>query len=185
MNAKLKALAVPEHLSHMVDPVLRTIVLPSSITQKLYQQFDMAMAYLERLSEDQITINICCNGGDVETAIAMVGRIERSPCLTIASGYGKIMSAAIYIFASCDEREAHKLASFLWHEQSVSLGHTTLGTLKYDSEQMHKNYLQLCNWMEERTGTSESFWIKKGTNSKDYVFTTDEAIKLGLCQRKF
>ena len=55
------------------------------------------MTTLENLNRKTITIKINSYGGDVYTALAIVGRMLESKCLLQTKGYGKIMSAATII----------------------------------------------------------------------------------------
>lgn len=176
---------IPEGLSKLVNVNLRTIILPPVIGSKLYQDFDAAMSILESLNDSPISIHVCNSGGDVETAMAMVGRMYHSPCTVNTIAFGKVYSAAIYIFAAGSRRSAHILTQFMHHEHTIGGGSSTLETSKHDIEQFHKYYGYICDWLATRSLQPTSWWRRKGTQGKDFYFSAPEAIKFGICEEVF
>ena len=182
--AKKDAL-LTEAISNICNLNLRVITLPPTITYKLYQIFDMAMATLESISDKPITIHICNSGGDVETALAIVGRIDLSPCLINTVALGKVYSAALYVYLAGEYRSAHHMAMFMHHEHSVGVDNSTLGAMKSDLHQMRSNYKIICEWIARKSKKPVKFWQKKGTKGKDFYFGPIDAVTLGICEEIF
>lgn len=175
---------VSDRLSTMLSVNNRTIVLPIQITTKLFADFSQCLNTLEAMStEEPINIQICNLGGNTDVALAMIARIEQSPCVINTYAMGTVCSAALYIYMSGDVRSAHILTNFMHHQPSVGFDRSNFDSIEHDIKHFEKQFLQTCAWMSAKSGKSRDFWYKQGRLGKDFYFTTDDAIKFGICDK--
>ncbi len=141
------------------------------------------MTEMERDNKKAITIKIVSFGGLVHSALAVVGRMRKSPCRIITEGYGAIMSGAALIFAAGDKRKISKYAWYMWHE--VWYGDENRhSAMKAMVIQADKEMQLLAKSMEEFSNKSANFWLKHGMHIDAY-FTAEQLVDLGVADEIF
>jgi ATP-dependent protease ClpP protease subunit len=104
-----------------VDLENRIIRLTEDIEEHHFDWFDSALTALEAENRKRVTLRISSYGGDVYSALGIIGRMRNSKCLIDTEGYGKIMSASTAILAAGHKRSMSSLAEFMHHESSYSV----------------------------------------------------------------
>lgn len=171
-----------------VDLDNRIIQLTEDIEDHHFCLFDSAMTVMETMNKKAITIKINSYGGDVYTALGIIGRMfecQRKKIKIHTKGYGKIMSASTAILAAGDKRSISRLAEFMHHESSYELPGPARES---EHEQALKESLNLsekwCALMTELTGISKHHWQRWG-KGKDYYFTPDRCLELNIVDEVF
>lgn len=161
----------------------RTITLSDEIVFPMWDIVDAALSEMESQSRKKVTIRIHSEGGDVYEALAIVGRIERSPCKIITEGYGAIMSAATLILASGAERRISRLSEFMHHECSYGAEgrHSHVKDLV---EQVEDEEDRWAKWMAEFSNRDKDFWKTEGVR-KDARFTPEQLLEMGVVDEIF
>lgn len=183
---ELLALNLEYAFNRGVDIENRVIQLTEDLDDHHFDFFDAAMTTLERLSRKTITVKINSYGGDVYTALAIVGRMkECKRCRVHTKGYGKIMSASTAILAAGDKRFMSKYAEFMHHESSYEVP----GPLREsEHQQALKESLNLsekwCALMSELTGIPKQFWKQRGVG-KDYYLSPQKCLDLNIVDEVF
>lgn len=143
---------------------------------------DFALSEMERTSRKAITVRLKSYGGSVSEALAILGRFKRSKCQIRVEGYGVIMSAATILLAGADIRSLSKFATVMHHQSSYGV-HGKHDDITLTVKQMEKEERIWASWMAEFTKQDADFWYKKG--KKDFYFTAEEALELGMIDEIF
>ena len=167
-----------------VDLDNRIIRLTEDIEEHHFDWFDSALTALESESRRRVTLRISSYGGDVYSALGIIGRMRNSKCLIDTEGYGKIMSASTAILAAGHYRKMSSLTEFMHHESSYDAG--------YGRESEHNNALKQsqslsekwCLLMSELTGIPKQYWLTKGVG-KDYYLDAEQCLKLNIVDEVF
>lgn len=155
----------------------RTLYLHGSIGDEIDAQwFDCAMSELESISSDDITLSIMSPGGDVYEALAILGRIKRSPNRIITEGYGQVMSAATILLPAGHIRRMSKYCTFMIHQSSVHAGVRKTKDLQEFAAQMEKEERVWAQWMADLTNNDPESWYK-WAKKKDHFMYADECLK--------
>ncbi len=161
-----------------LDTNSRSIILQGSVDEEMLHSLECSMRVLENLSNDPIHIRLSTGGGDVYQGIAIIDRIEQSPCEVHIHACGEVMSMGILILASGDVRTSNSLTTFMWHEESGEV-EGRLSQSKSYIKFSDKLDDRLCRWMGTRTKKPYKFWKDLGKGS-DYYFFKEEALEIGL-----
>lgn len=167
-----------------VDLDNRIIRLTEDIEDHHFDWFDSAITALETISRKAITIRISSYGGDVYTALGIIGRMQNSTVSKInTEGYGKIMSAATAILAAGDNRSMSKLAEFMHHESSYGVEgrHSEIVHEVKVSERLSLKWSKL---MSDLTGIPEEYWTKKGVGN-DFYISAEKCLELNIVDEIF
>lgn len=171
-----------------IDLNSRVIQLTEDIEDHHFDFFDAAMTTLETLNRKAIVIRINSYGGDVYTALGIIGRMRRSPLYKQGriktEGYGKIMSASTAILAAGNKRSLSSLAEFMHHEASYEVGFARQS--EHDTALKESKALsdKWCNLMHELTGIPATFWKTRGVG-KDFYLTPQQCIDLNVVDEVF
>lgn len=162
-----------------LDLKKRIIYINEEITEDTQFLIDAYLTELESLNDQPITIKLSTLGGDTLATLGIVNRIERSPCHTtvIASGY--CMSAGLSILAAADHRQADKDTIFMHHQCQYSMPYAAHGMQKNELEFTERMETLRFKALARQTGTPATKWKKLAT-VKDYYFTSEKAVELGL-----
>jgi ATP-dependent protease ClpP protease subunit len=186
IDAKIAATTL--HLEYWFDKGFnlrdRIIQLTDEIVFPAFDFVDAALTELENESRKGVTIRLNSLGGSVYEALAIVGRINASPCKITIEGYGAIMSAATLILAAGDKRKLSHLAWFMHHEASVDAGEMRAAQLDAFTKQLKREEKQWAKAMAEYTNRDAKFWLTKGTHIDAY-FDANELLKLGVIDEVF
>lgn len=166
-----------------VDVKNRVIRLSNDIEASMFDLVDAGLTELEAISKKAITVRISSYGGGCYEALAIIGRLERSKCKIITEGYGPVMSAALVILASGDERRLSRRAWVMHHEPSYGV-EGRHNDMKHTINQMEREELERCRLMEEFTGTKASFWMAQGRNLDKY-FSAEECLQFNIVDKLF
>lgn len=161
----------------------RTFTLTGEVDMDMFHRVDGCLNIFESESGASITIRLCSPGGDVYAALAIIGRIKKSPCKIKIEAYGQIMSAATAIFAVGDVRIASSYTSFMFHQSSVTLSESKLRDVRQEIEQAVYEDERFNSILAEHTKMPESYWqnlIKQGQN---VYLTADQCRELGLVDK--
>lgn len=155
----------------------RKLYLIGEITEEMYHKFSKRLDTLEAASKAPIEVEISSLGGSTYDALAIVGRIRNSKAPIHITAYGKIMSAAILIFASGHKRSASPETWFMTHQSSCKVQ----GELKHRLAEIEQSKLedaQWCNLLEQYTGTTAMQWQRWNEETK--YMTAKQALATGL-----
>lgn len=161
----------------------REILINGDVGGKVFELVDAALSEMEIHNKRDITIKINSFGGSVQDALAIIGRIEKSPRRVVTEGYGAIMSAATLILAVGDKRRISRYASFMHHESSYEIEgrHSAVKTEVAYMESMERRWAE---WMAELTKKPASFWKKEGVG-KDAYMTPEQLLEYGVVDEIF
>lgn len=166
-----------------VDIEHRVIQLTEDIDDHHFDSFDSAMTTLEGISRKAITIKINSYGGDVYTALGIIGRMFESKCKIHTKGYGKIMSASTAILAAGDKRSMSRLAQFMHHEASYSV-EGRHSDIQHEVKQSQNLSEIWCSLMSELTNIPKQYWMQKG-QGKDFYLTPMRCLDLNIVDEVF
>lgn len=161
----------------------RIIQITGDIEPPLFDFVDAAMTEMERESRRSITLKIHSNGGSVYEALAIIGRIERSPCVVHTEAYGAVMSAATLILACGAKRRMSRRAWFMHHESSYILEgrHSTNKAYVTQADREERAWAEA---MASFSNKSADFWLSKGTHI-DVYFSAEELLEFGVVDELF
>lgn len=133
---------------------------------------------MEYRSHEPITIRINSFGGDVYSALAVVGRMKISPCQIVTEAHGAVMSAATAILAAGKPRKMSEFSWGLFHEASYSAEgrHSDVRAQVKQSEREERSWAV---FMSKHSVQGVQFWselVKKG----DRYFTAKQMLDLGV-----
>lgn len=166
-----------------VDLSNRIIRLTEDIEEHHFDWFDSALTALESLNRKRITLRISCFGGDVYSALGIIGRMQASKCLIDTEGYGKIASAATAILAAGHSRKLSRLSEFMHHEMSAGID-GRLSEMDNELRQYKKMEQMWAKLMFELTDIPSTYWLTHGTG-KDYYLTPDQCRRLNIVDEVF
>jgi ATP-dependent protease ClpP protease subunit len=161
----------------MEDITTRVITLDGMI--ECFGDFNDDMTVLELLSDDDIEIAICSEGGGLYDGLAVAGRIVSSPCTVISTVYGCAMSSAVLPAVVADHRRISKFAYLMLHEPSMSMDKTKLSAIRDYVSQAYLEEDRYYTWLSEYSNRTKDYWIKR-IGKKDIYLTPEEAVDLGL-----
>lgn len=162
----------------------RSIQIVGAIDEKMFCKIDNELTLLEGKNKRAITFKINSYGGSVYDALAIVGRMQKSPCDIITEVYGQVMSAATIILAAGDKRRMSKLAFLLHHEGSYGAGGTHTQIKHYVNQAERENNLW-CKTMAEFTGASAKFWRTRGLSGLDLYLSAEQCLKIKVIDEVF
>lgn len=159
----------------------RTIIITGEINSNTFKRVSKQLQKLEKLNEEcdiqPVIIEINSEGGNVYDALAIVGRIQASPCHITTKGFGCIMSAATLILAAGNKREISRYAWFMTHEASDALK-GSVSAIGHALNQARKEELQWAVIMEELTDTPKEAWLEMATKST--YLTAADCLQYGV-----
>jgi len=169
-----------------IDIENRVIRINSEIDDEVFSLVDSGMTIMEADNKKQITVRINSDGGEVYSALAIVGRLKRTKGIKIVTeGYGRIMSAATLILACGDRRRISNIAFFMHHEASYEIPDSTrLSEIQRDMKQWLREEELWAKKMEEFSNSDKDYWYNIGIG-KDVYFDAEELLNLGVVDEIF
>ena len=161
----------------------RIIRLTEDIEEHHFNWFDAALSLLESLGRKRVTLRISSYGGDVHTALGIIGRMRKSKCLIDTEGYGKIMSAATAILAAGHKRSMSEFAEFMHHEASYSV-EGRHSEIQHEVKQSQSLSEKWCNLMADLTGIPRQFWLNRGVG-QDFYMDARQCLKMNIVDEIF
>ncbi|MBV6514134.1 MAG: ATP-dependent Clp protease proteolytic subunit [Ignavibacteriaceae bacterium] len=168
-------------LSRGVNIPARELRLVGEINEKTFQRVDARLGVLEMTGKEAITIKILSGGGEVYSALGIIGRMQQSDCSIITQGYGNIMSAAALVLAMGDIRHMSKHAWVMKHEYSYGI-RDRHSEIKELVAQVDREMDQWAELMASKCGKNKKFW-KELINKKDFYLSAKECLKLGIVDK--
>lgn len=164
----------------------RIITITGDIEYPLFDLVDAALTVMEVASPKKtITIRINSFGGSMYEAIAVMGRIRKSPCYIKTEGFGAIMSGATLILACGSKSTMSEAAWYMYHEPSYGAEFQRLSAHKHSLEQAEREWKMWAKWMAKLTNVhDEDYWFNTGLNHDAY-FTAEQCLELGIVDEIF
>lgn len=157
----------------------RVISIVGAIDEEVVKAVDYALCeFGTKETEKPVHFHICSHGGEVYSALAILGLMKASKCEIYTYGFGEIASAATVILAAGDRRFVSNLAHFMHHEGSYEVDgrHSQMKALVKQHEREEQQWASL---MEKFTKKPKQFWLKEGTGV-DVYFTPAQLVELGV-----
>lgn len=171
-------------LDRGIDVLARTFRIVGDIDDNMFSYVDTCVSLLEQQSKKAIKIRIVSNGGAVHSALAIISRLEASPCKIITEAYGTVQSAATLILASGDKRRMARSTVFMHHEGSVAVEDTITNTI-HAIEQMKREERLWAGLMAKCSNQSSDFWLTAGRGGKDLFLTAEECLEFCVVDEIF
>lgn len=161
----------------------RIIRLTEDIEEHHFDWFDAALTTLESLGRKRVTLRISSYGGDVYSALGIIGRMRKSKCLIDTEGYGKIMSAATAVLAAGHKRSMSEFAEFMHHESSYAVEgrHSQIQHEVRQSQVLNEKW---CRLMSDLTEIPKQFWLQRGVG-QDFYMTAEQCLKMNIVDEVF
>ena len=177
------ALSLDYSFEKGLDLQNRVIRLTEDIEEHHFDWFDAALTTLESLNRKRVTLRISSYGGDVYSALGIIGRMRKSKCLIDTEGYGKIMSAATAILAAGHKRSMSIYAEFMHHESSYAVEgrHSQIQHEVKQSQILNEKW---CKLMFDLTGVPKQFWMHRGVG-KDFYMDANQCLKMNIVDEVF
>lgn len=161
----------------------RSFTLTGEVDLNMFHRVDGCLNIFEGQGEEPITIKLCSEGGEIYSALAIIGRIKSSPCKIIIVALGQIMSAATAIFAAADKRISSKYTSFMFHQISIELQDKKLSEVKYELDQSEREDAVFSNILAEETSRDFKYWHDLIASGKNVYLTAAECKEAGLVDK--
>lgn len=176
---ELESLRLEYCFDHGVNVKQRTILITGEIEQQSsFDLLDAAMNEMEAESRKAITVKINSPGGSVYEALAMIDRMQESPCIVTTKCYGHAMSAAGLLLTAGNKRYMGSRGWFMHHEISMIAG-GTLSKLEEEVAQAKREMQQWAITMAEFTKRDAEFWLAAAKN-KDFYLSAEQCLELGV-----
>jgi ATP-dependent Clp protease protease subunit len=169
----------------------RTIVLSddidcnsvSSVIERIIQinEADRSRQARFRFAGEAPPIRLVINsfGGSVHAGLALIGAIEASETPIETVVLGSAMSMGLLIAISGHHRVCHRYATYMYHEVAKWSG-GKLEELKLEMEEMTRLQTLLEEHILQRTKITKEKLEDFNKTRKDWYFTAEEAMELGL-----
>lgn len=168
-----------------VDFENRVIRINGEINDEVFDLVDTGMTIMEKQGRGNIIIRINSDGGEVYSALAIVGRLKKSKSVKIITeGYGRIMSAATLILACGDKRRISQYAFFMHHEAAYDAGDLKLSSMKHQLAQWEAEEKFWAEKMAEFTEKDANWWAKQGVG-QDAYFSPEQLLDFGVVDEIF
>lgn len=158
----------------------RKIYLIGDIDESAFQSFSEQLAVFEKnkSNRDPIEIDLNSGGGSAMDALAFCSRIRNSKLQINVTVYGLVGSAAVLVFAACNNRRMTKESWMMVHEDSVNL--KTINTTQYEKQAKHMRRLesQWCRLLFDFTGTEIKVWER--LHKEETYLNPNECVNLGI-----
>lgn len=131
-----------------------------------------------------IELHMSSPGGDAYEMLRLVDIIEYSPCQIKFFGSGKIMSAATWIMAICDERYLYRNARILLHDapsHGVYEGPIKLTDRRIDMHEEDQLQKQLNKIYSENSRMPVDFY--NAIVKRDCYISAEEVVAIGLADK--
>jgi ATP-dependent protease ClpP protease subunit len=173
-------------LEHGIITKQRVIQVVDELDYVNFSRLDLGLSIMEAESKAKITIRILSQGGITYAATAMAARITDSKAYIVTEGYGQIASAATLLLASGNHRRMSRLATFMWHEATITTDDGKHSDTRASLKQLEVEELL---WAEEMSRlskgkTTPAFWSKLGVGIDAYL-TPTQLLQYGVIDEIF
>jgi ATP-dependent Clp protease protease subunit len=179
-----------EILSHGVDFKNRRIYFgldsdwdESTGGEFTWESVEIVVRALQKMASDYrhapIELHMSSYGGQTDEMLRLYDAIQSCPCQIRFYGSGKIMSAATWIMAGCDERYLTPNTQIMLHKWRGNIGAETETDIKIEMNH-YGGWLtdKLNEIFAENSKMPVEFWEE--VTKRDLFLTPEEAIMLGL-----
>lgn len=174
----LKGIQLQYAFEHGVNFGQRTITISEEISESTFRLIDAALSEMEHEAKAKVTLRINSCGGSVYDALAVIGRMKASKCKIVTEAYGAVMSAALLIFVSGEQRKISETSWLMHHSSSYEVAgtHKEIKDLVEQREREEKKWAAI---MSKYTTQSAEYWYEKAKD-KDFYMTAEQALQLGV-----
>ena len=159
----------------------RTFTLTGEVNLDMFHRAEACLSIFEsEAPEELITIKLCSEGGEIYSALAIIGRIKSSPCRVRIEAYGQVMSAATAIFAVADERVASEYTVFMFHQASVELPELKTRDIRTELKQSEFEDKLFSEILEKYSKRDAKYWHKMIESGRSAYLSAQECLELGL-----
>lgn len=162
----------------------RQICLSEDIETESFVFINASLTELESINNEPITIIINSYGGSYYEALAIVGRIRKSPCKIITEGYGKMMSAGFLILSAGHQRRASRYSWGMFHNLSTSQPHMPAHYIEADVRHLMVEVDQMCDMLGRFTKKPKRFWNNL-TKKPDTYLSPEQLLQCGVVDELF
>ncbi len=170
-------LLIPEECEYLKD---RVLFINGPITRELADKFIMQIGILSKNQDEDITVVVSSDGGDVGAGLAICDAINAAPVMVNALCMQRAYSMGAVIFSSTPgKRMMAPHAKLMFHEPLInSMPDGRLSSVKEITKSLSACKEDLCKIVAKRSNLP----IKKVRDilSSDHYLSLDEAKKLGL-----
>ena len=170
-------------LKYNLDVAKRTFWIMGEINTKTLKHVDACLSILETQGRQKVTIKLCSEGGEVDEALAIVSRMQRSPCKVRVEAHGQCMSAATAILAIGSKRSVSKYVTFMFHEASYGI-EGKHSEIKPWIAQFDKSEATWAALMAEHSNKDASFWLEQSKHT-DKFLTPAQLLEYGVVDEIF
>jgi ATP-dependent Clp protease protease subunit len=187
---KTKKTEFEEILSHGVDFKNRRIYFgldsdwdESTGGEFTWESVEVVVRALQKMASDYkhgpIELHMSSYGGQTDEMLRLYDAIQSCPCQIRFYGSGKIMSAATWIMAGCDERYLTPNTQVMLHKWRGGVGAETETDVKIEMDH-YGGWLtdKLNDIFADNSKMPEEFWEE--VTKRDLFLTPEECIMLGL-----
>ncbi len=131
-----------------------------------------------------IELHMSSPGGDPYEMLRLIDVIEACSCQIKFFGSGKIMSAATWVMASCDERYLYKHARVLIHDSPAGGSQEVPSKLSdryIDTDEERRLQNELDEMYADNSRMPREFWSE--LVKRDTYLSAEEAVLLGLADK--
>jgi ATP-dependent Clp protease protease subunit len=160
----------------------REIDLIGNINEGILQSFSRKLSLLESISNEDITVNIQSNGGNIESGNTIIEMMLNSKCKIITKGYSSICSMAFLIFIAGEKRIISRFSTIMFHEAYYTFGNSPIkgSYIKDYIKQSEFERIEMFKWLASRTKNDFNYWKSLYYSKDDRYYTPQEAINNGI-----
>ena len=159
----------------------RQIELVGDITPESAHCIIMQLRYLESVSNEEITLFVNSNGGDVASGLAVYDIMKSINCPIRAVCIGTAASMAAVLFSSGDTREMFEHSRIMIHDPLICGVNGSALSVDNTAKQLMKTRDILAKILAQNTGRSIDEILAR--TSADCYFDAKEAVEFGLADR--
>lgn len=190
MTNKIKKTQFEEIISHGVDFKNRRIYFgldscyeDESGGEFKWESVEIVVRALHKMASDYkhapIELHMSSYGGDTDEMLRMYDAIQTCPCQVKFFGSGKIMSAATWIMAGCDERYVSPNTQIMLHKWRGEMSSYTETDMKIEMNHYGKWLTNTLNKIfADNSRMPIEFWEE--ITKRDLYLNPEEALALGL-----
>lgn len=161
----------------------RSFTVTGVVDKDMFHRVDGCLSIFEGQGDEPITITLCSEGGEVYSALAIIGRIKSSPCKITIIAMGQIMSAATIIFASADKRIASRYTSFMFHQVQAGIPEGSTSYVKDELVEAERQTEIMCDVLAEGSKFTSENWEQLISGGRNVYRTAAQCKELGLVHK--
>lgn len=152
-----------------------------SIDEESFAKFSEELAEIERKSRRVVEVEMNSFGGCGMDALAFYDRIKASKCEINITVYGYVASAAVLVFAACNQRRMGANSWMMVHEDEDTLKNVRTSTVKRQGRQMDRFEEQWCHLLAINSKINSLVWRKY--HAEETYLDAQECLSLGIATK--